>query len=42
MHEVAAMLVRRLRDCRVADVRVVRGVHDDVDPVTGVPLFFKS
>ena len=42
VHEVAAMLDALLRDCRVSDVRVVRGVHDDVDPITGGPLFFKA
>ena len=42
VHEVSAMLEALLSDCRVTDVRVVRGVHDDVDPITGGPLFFKS
>jgi len=42
VQEVAAMLEALLRDCRVSDVRIVRGVHDDIDPITGGPLFFKS
>ena len=41
VHEVAAMLEALLADCRVSDIRVVRGVHDDIDPITGGPLFFK-
>lgn len=41
VHEVAAMLEALLRDCRVSDVRVVRSVHGDIDPVTGGALFFK-
>lgn len=42
VQEAAAMLDALLRDCRVSDVRVVQGVHDDIDPVTGGPLFFKD
>jgi hypothetical protein len=42
VQEVAAMLETLLRDCRVADVRIMPGVHDDIDPVTGGPLFFKN
>lgn len=42
VHEVAALLEALLSDCRVTDVRSVRGVHDDFDPVTGGPLFFKA
>ena len=40
--EPKAMLEALLRDCAVSDVRTVRGVHDDIDPVTGGPLFFKK
>ena len=39
--DVAAMLVDLLRDCRVADIRAVSGVHADRDPLTGGPLLFK-
>jgi hypothetical protein len=39
--DAAAMLADVLADMRVADVRFVPGVHDDVDPVTGGPLMFK-
>lgn len=39
--DVATMLVELLRDCRVADVRVLAGVHADRDPLTGGPLLFK-
>jgi hypothetical protein len=42
VHDVAAMLEALLRDCRVSDVRVQPGVHDDVDALTGQPLFFKD
>lgn len=40
--DVAAMLVDILRDCRVADVRVLSGVHADRDPQTGMTLLFKA
>lgn len=40
--DVAGALAALMRDCRVADVRVVPGVHADTDPVTGGPMFFKS
>jgi hypothetical protein len=40
--DVATMLDTLLRDCRVADVRVMSGVHPDIDTVTGGPLFFKG
>jgi hypothetical protein len=40
--DVAAMLTRLLRDCRVSDVRIVAGVHPDRDPATGLPLLFKA
>ena len=39
--DVAGMLVDLLRDCRVADIRVLSGVHADREPVTGGPLLFK-
>ncbi len=40
--EVAAMLVDLLRDCRIADVRVLAGVHADRDPQSGMTLLFKA
>jgi hypothetical protein len=39
--DVATMLLDLLRDCRVADVRVLPGVHPDRDPQTGMVLLFK-
>jgi len=39
--DVASMLVDLLRDCRVADVRMLPGVHPDRDPQTGMTLLFK-
>ena len=39
--DVATMLADLMRDCRVADVRVVRGIHPDRDALTGGPLLFK-
>ena len=39
---VAMMLADLLRDCRVADVRVLDGVHPDRDRLTGGPLLFKA
>ena len=40
--DVAAMLVDLLRECRVADVRILRGVHADRHPQTGVTLLFRA
>ena len=40
--EVVAMLMDFLSECRVADVRVVPGVHGDRDPATGLALLFKG
>lgn len=40
--DVAVMLVDLLRDCRIADVRVLAGVHADRDPQTGMTLLFKA
>ncbi len=40
--DVAAMLVALLHDCRVADVRILPGVHPDRDPQTGLTLLFKA
>ena len=40
--DVATMLTDLLRDCRVADVRIVPGVHADRDVATGLPLLFKG
>jgi hypothetical protein len=39
--DAVTMLADLMRDCRVADLRVVGGVHDDRDPVTGAALMFK-
>jgi len=39
--DVAAMLADLLRDCRVADIRMLGGVHPDRDPATGMPVLFK-
>jgi hypothetical protein len=39
--DALSMLIDLLRDCRVADVRIVGGVHADRDPITGGPLLFK-
>jgi len=39
--DVAAALVQLLRDCRVADIRVLAGIHPDRDPATGLRLLFK-
>jgi len=39
--DVAAMLIDLLRDCRVADVRTLAGLHADRDPLTGGRLLFK-
>ncbi|TMG87255.1 MAG: hypothetical protein E6H74_01625 [Betaproteobacteria bacterium] len=39
--DVAGLLVDLLRDCRVGDVRVLKGVHADRDPHTGLTLLFK-
>jgi hypothetical protein len=40
--DVVTMLVDLLRDCRIADVRVLPGVHPDRDPQTGMTLLFKA
>jgi hypothetical protein len=42
VHDVAAMLVTLLRDCRVEHIEVRDGIHPDADPVTGGPLLFKG
>jgi hypothetical protein len=39
--DVAGFLVDLLLDCRVGDVRVLKGVHADRDPHTGLTLLFK-
>jgi hypothetical protein len=36
------MLTLFLAECRVADVRIVPGVHADRDTETGLPLLFKG
>jgi hypothetical protein len=40
--DVVAMLAAFLAECRVADVRIVAGVHADRDSGTGLPLLFKG
>lgn len=40
--DVAMMLADLMRDCRVADVRVLPGVHADRDEATGLTLLFKA
>ena len=40
--DVVAMLAAFLAECRVADVRIVPGVHADRDSGTGLPLLFKG
>jgi len=40
--DVAEMLVSLLRDCRVGDIRVLSGVHEDRDPATGLRIMFKA
>jgi hypothetical protein len=40
--DVVSMLFDLLRDCRVADIRMLPGVHPDRDPRTGMTLLFKS
>ena len=40
--DVVAMLVDLMGECRVADVRIVPGVHGDRHPATGLPLLFKG
>ncbi len=40
--EVVQMLTTLLADCRVADVRVLPGVHADRDAATGIPLLFRA
>jgi hypothetical protein len=39
--DVVAMLADVARDCRVADVRILGGVHADRDASTGLTLLFK-
>jgi hypothetical protein len=40
--DVVALLEALLGDCQVTDVRMLAGVHPDVDAATGQPLFFKN
>ena len=40
--DVATMLIELLRECRVADIRVLAGVHADRDAQTGMTLLFKA
>ncbi|HEY2864229.1 MAG TPA: hypothetical protein VGK37_11480 [Casimicrobiaceae bacterium] len=40
--DVAVMLADLMRDCRVADVRMLPGIHADRDEATGLTLLFKA
>jgi len=40
--DVADMLAQVLAECRVADVRILPGVHADRDSATGLALLFKA
>ena len=40
--DVVTALEVLLGDCQVGDVRVLAGIHPDVDTATGQPLFFKN
>jgi len=40
--DVAAELLDLLADCGVDDVRIEPGVHDDIDPATGLRRLFKD
>jgi hypothetical protein len=40
--DVVTALEVLLGDCQVGDVRVLAGIHPDVDTATGHPLFFKN
>ncbi|MGH8852381.1 MAG: hypothetical protein ACREYD_15435 [Casimicrobiaceae bacterium] len=40
--DIAQMLADLLRDCRVADVQALPGVHPDRDPATGMTLLFRA
>jgi len=39
--DIVGMLAGLMRDCRVADIRALAGVHADRDAGTGLPLLFK-
>lgn len=39
--DVVTMLLELLCDCRLADVRLLSGIHPDRDRTTGAPLLFK-
>ena len=40
--DVAAMLVDLLADCRIGDIRIEPGVHEDFDAATGLRRLFKD
>jgi hypothetical protein len=40
--DVLAMIVELLRACRVADIRVIQGIHPDRVSSTGLPLLFRA
>jgi len=42
VEDVVQMLATLLADCRIADVRVLSGVHADRDRATGLTLLFKA
>jgi hypothetical protein len=40
--DALSIIVGLLRECRVDDIRIVAGVHEDYDAATGLPLFFRA
>ena len=42
VEDVVQMLMTLMADCRIADVRVLSGVHADRDRATGLTLLFKA
>ena len=42
VEDVVQMLTTLMADCRIADVRVLSGVHADRDAATGLTLLFKA
>jgi hypothetical protein len=40
--DAVGTIVGLMRACRIADVRVLDGVHPDREPMTGLPLFFRA
>jgi len=42
IEDVLAMIVDLLRECRIADIRIMQGVHPDRVATTGAPLLFRA